>query len=105
VNTRCQKRLARLLTIVNLHEEKKEALAQIRKMREWVLEVEHIFDGSWAKTPEELTNAEVDRRFTAYLGRLSHFVEQEERTEDEVFRLSHLRKRLDAFEARSCSVL
>jgi len=92
VNTRCQKRLKRLLTIVSLHEEKKEALAQIRKMREWVLEAEHIFAGSWAQTKAELTNAEVERRFTAYLGRLSQCVAEDERTEDERLRLSHLLK-------------
>ncbi len=34
-------------------------LAQIRSMREWVMEVEHIFDGSWASRPEEVSNAEV----------------------------------------------
>jgi hypothetical protein len=86
VNTRCQKRLKRLLTIVGLHEEQTEALAQIRKMREWVLEVEHLFAGSWAQTPAELTNAEVDRRLTAYVTRLSQFVEDEQRTEDEKLR-------------------
>jgi len=68
---------------VSLHEEKKELLAQIASMREWVLEAEHIFDGSWASQAEEIRNAEVGRRFDAYLERLSHFVEAEERTEDE----------------------
>jgi hypothetical protein len=92
VNTRCQRRLERLLTIVSLHEEEKAALVQIRNMREWVLEVEHLFDGSWAHTPEELTNAEVGRRLNAYLGRLSHFLEEEGRTETEVFCLGHLLK-------------
>jgi hypothetical protein len=53
VNQTCKKRLARLKTIVSLHEEKKEALIAIRNMREWVLEAEHIFDGPWAKQPEE----------------------------------------------------
>jgi hypothetical protein len=84
--------LKRLLTIVGLHEEQKEALAQIRKMREWVLEVEHLFDGSWAQTPAELTNAEVDRRLAAYLSRLAQFVEDEQRTADEKLRLGHLHK-------------
>ncbi len=61
-------------------------------MREWVLEAEHIFDGSWAKQPEEISNAEVGRRFDAYLGRLSCFLEAEERTDDEKLRLGHLLK-------------
>ncbi len=77
---------------MSLHEEKKDLLAQIKSMREWVLEVEHIFDGSWASQPEEISNAEVGRRFDAYLERLSHFVEAQERTEDEKFRLGHLFK-------------
>jgi len=77
---------------VSLHEEKKEALRAISKMREWVVEAEHIFDGSWAKQPEEISNAEVGRRFAAYLERLSRFVEAQERTEDEKIRLGHLLK-------------
>ena len=67
-------------------------LAQIRSMREWVIEVEHIFDGSWASQAEEISNAEVGRRFDAYLERLSCFVEAEERTDDEKLRLGHLLK-------------
>jgi len=77
---------------VSLHEEKKDLLAAIKMMQAWVLEVEHIFDGSWAKQEEEINNAEVGRRFEAYLERLSRFVEAEERTEDEKFRLGHLLK-------------
>jgi len=77
---------------VSLHEEKKELLAQIKSMREWVVEVEHIFDGSWASQVEEITNVEVARRFDAYLERLSCFVEAPERTEDETLRLGHLFK-------------
>ena len=61
-------------------------------MYAWVVEAEHIFDGSWASQPEEINNAEVGRRFDAYLQRLFHFVEAPERTEDEKFRLGHLLK-------------
>ncbi len=32
-------------------------------MREWVLQAEHILSGSWASKPDEVTNAEVGRRF------------------------------------------
>ncbi len=77
---------------MSLHEEKKELLAQIASMRTWVLEAEHIFDGSWAKQAEEISNAEVERRFDAYLERLSRFVEAEERTEEEKLCLGHLLK-------------
>jgi hypothetical protein len=33
-----------------LHEEKREALAQVRAMREWIIRLEQILDGSWADT-------------------------------------------------------
>src|SRR5437016_3815415 len=61
-------------------------------MREWVVEVEHIFDGSWTSQAEEITNAEVARRFDAYLERLSCFVDAQERTAEEKLRLGHLLK-------------
>lgn len=61
-------------------------------MYAWVVEVEHIFDGSWASQAEEITNAEVGKRFDAYLERLSGFLEAPERTEDEQLRLGHLLK-------------
>jgi len=77
---------------VSLHEEKKEALTAIRKMREWVVEAEHSFDGSWVRPGEVLSTSEVGRRFDAYLGRLSCFLEAEERTEDEKLRVGHLLK-------------
>jgi hypothetical protein len=32
-------------------------------MRQWVLDAEHILDGSWAKPGERLSNAKVGRRF------------------------------------------
>jgi hypothetical protein len=77
---------------VSLHEEKNEALTAIKRMREWVIEAEHIFDGSWAYPGQVSSNGEVGRRFDAYLGRLSCFLEAEERTDDEKLRLGHLLK-------------
>jgi len=92
VNHTCEKRLKRLKTIVSLQEEKKEVLAHIRAMRDWVMEVEHIFDGSWASQAEEISNAEVGRRLDDWLHRLSAFLEAEGRTQDEHLRLGHLLK-------------
>ncbi len=92
MNHTCEKRLKRLLTIVRLQEEKHEVLEHIRAMRDWVIEVEHIFDGSWASQAEEISNAEVGRRLDAWLSHLSTFVEADERTEDEQLRLGHLLK-------------
>lgn len=77
---------------MSLHEEKKEALTAISKMREWVIEAEHIFDGSWAGPAEVISHREVGRRFDVYLGRLSCFLEAKARTDDEKLRLSHLLK-------------
>lgn len=92
MNQTCEKRLIRLKTIVSLHEEKKEMLAQIRSMREWVLEVEHIFDGSWAAQAEEISNAAVGQRLDACLSRLATFLQADGRTVDEQLRLGHLLK-------------
>ncbi len=76
----------RLKTIVSLHEEKHEVLSQIRNMREWVMEVEHSFDGSWASQAEEISNAEMRWRLDAWLARLTALVEADVRTEDEQLR-------------------
>lgn len=77
---------------MRLYEEKQAAIAQVRQMYAWVLEVEHVFDGSWAGTPEEVSNAAVSQRFEEYLERLSHYVAEEARTADEKLRLGHLWK-------------
>ena len=47
-----------------------ETFAQIRQMHAWVLQVEAIFDGSWANTPEEVTQTAVATRFDAWLAGL-----------------------------------
>jgi hypothetical protein len=65
---------------MRLQEEKKEVLAHIRAMRDWVMEVEHIFDGSWASQPEEISNVEVGRRLNDWLHRLAAFLQAEGRT-------------------------
>ena len=74
-------------------------------MREWVMEVEPIFDGSWASQAKEVSNAEVRWRLDAWLARLAAFVEADARTEDEQLRLGHLRKRDDACEPRISPLL
>lgn len=80
------------MSIVSLYEEKQEALAQVRQMREWVIRAEHILDGSWASSQEEISNAEVGRRLDGWLKDLTYFLEAEERTEEERLRLGHLLK-------------
>lgn len=36
-------------------------------MREWVMQAEHILNGSWAESEEEITNAQVGQRFDGWL--------------------------------------
>jgi len=40
-----------------------EQLEQVKRMRQWVLDAEHILDGSWAKPGESVSNEKVGRRF------------------------------------------
>jgi hypothetical protein len=61
-------------------------------MRAWVIEAEHILDGSWASMPEEISNAEGGKRLDEWLKRLSCFLERQQRTEDERLRPGHLLK-------------
>jgi hypothetical protein len=84
--------LLRLLTSVNLREEKRAALEQVRQMREWVIKAEHILEGSWASELSEVSNAEVGRRLDEWLFALSTFLGAEERTEEEQLRLGQLLK-------------
>jgi hypothetical protein len=90
---------------VSLHEEKREALSQVRQMCAWVIKAEHILDGSWASSQEEISNAEVGRRLDDWLQDLAHFLEGEERTEEERLRLGHLLKVMSQLPARTRPVL
>ncbi len=92
MNHTCEKRLKRLKTMERLQEEKKEVLTRIRAMRDWVMEVEHLFEGAWASRPEEISKAAVGQRLESWLHRLSTFSEREGRTEDEPLRLGPLLK-------------
>ena len=88
----CQKRLKRLKAIVSLHAEKREALSQVRAMQEWVMRLEHILDGSWAESPEQISNAEVACQFDEWLKDLTGFLQAEGHTQEEQLRLGHLLK-------------
>jgi len=68
-------RLQRLITILREQEAWKGSLAQIRLMQEWVLQVEHIFDGSWSGTSEEVTSASVGERLDRWLEQLQSYVD------------------------------
>lgn len=56
-------------------------------MREWVMRLEHILDGSWTDSPEEISNAEVACRFVEWLKDLANLLQSEGRTQEEQLRL------------------
>jgi hypothetical protein len=60
-----QKR-ARLQTILAERGAWASQLMQIKRMHSWVLEVEHILDGSWAQKGEEVSNAMVGSRLDTW---------------------------------------
>jgi hypothetical protein len=94
-------KLARLKTIVAERTAWEKSLTQVNRMHQWVLDVEHILDGSWAKPGERLSNAKVGRRFDRWRktlaqrltdGTLSPF--EQECLEQFLQVLSHLRPSL-----------
>ena len=60
-----QKR-ARMQTIVAERAAWASSLMQVKRMHGWVLEVEHLLDGSWAQPGEEVSNATVGSRLDAW---------------------------------------
>jgi hypothetical protein len=59
VSERATQKLARLEMIVAERATWNEQLARLKRMRQWVLDAEHILDGSWAHEAEEVSNATV----------------------------------------------
>ncbi len=64
-------KLARLSTIVAERAAWSEQLAQVKRMRQWVLDVEHILDVSWAQAGAVVSNAKVGRRLDAWRKQMS----------------------------------
>jgi len=48
-----------------------KSLAQVKRMQQWVLDAEHILDGSWAQAGEVVSNATVGQRLDAWRQHLS----------------------------------
>jgi hypothetical protein len=77
-----KRKLARLKQILGRRERWREKIEQIKRMKQWVLDIEHILDGSWAEIPDKdpqspqstkkviLTNKEVGIRFDQVLQNL-----------------------------------
>ena len=59
-------KLARLQAIVAERAAWSEQLAQVKRMQHWVLDVEHILDGSWARPGAKVSNATIGRRLDSW---------------------------------------
>jgi hypothetical protein len=59
-------KLARLKAIVAERAAWADQLAQIKRMHSWVLEVEHLLDGTWAQEGEVVSNVTVGSRLDAW---------------------------------------
>ena len=59
-------KLARLKAIVAERAAWAGQLAQVKRMHGWVLEVEHLLDGSWAQEGEVVSNVTVGSRLDAW---------------------------------------
>jgi hypothetical protein len=64
-------KLARLQAIVAERAAWSEQLAQVKRMQHWVLDVEHILDGSWARAGAKVSNATIGRRLDSWRKQMS----------------------------------
>jgi hypothetical protein len=64
-------KVARLKTIVAERAAWAKTLAQVKRMHQWVLDAEHILDGSWAQAGDVVTNETVGQRFDAWRQEIS----------------------------------
>ncbi len=67
-------KLTRLSTIVGERVAWAEPLRQVKRMRQWVLDAEHILDGSWAKPGDRLSNEKVGRRLDRWRKTLAQYL-------------------------------
>ena len=71
MSPRCAQKLARLQTIVAERATWASQLAQVKRMHNWVLEVEPILSGSWAQAGEIVSNETVESRLDAWRGQMA----------------------------------
>ncbi len=67
----CAQKLARLKTIVAERAAWTDQLAQIKRLHGWLLEVEHLLDGSLGPEGEEVSNVTVGNRLDRWRERMS----------------------------------
>ncbi len=61
-----QMRLDRLKMLVGLREQWREQVAEVRCMRQWVIQTEHVLAGQCASAGEAITNETVGQRLDAW---------------------------------------
>ena len=66
MNRVCAQKLARLQVIVAERKAWSSQVAQVKRMHGWVLDTEHILDGSWAQPGEVVSNTVVGSRLDAW---------------------------------------
>ena len=66
MSLRCAQKLARLSAIVAERVAWERPLVQLKRMRQWVLDAEHILDGSWVQAGEVVSNATVGEHLDAW---------------------------------------
>jgi len=71
VSPRCSQKLARLSAIVAERVAWEKQLAQIKRMRQWVLDAEHLLSGRWAQAGDVVSNATVGERLDAWRQKLA----------------------------------
>src|SRR5215831_18135537 len=64
-------RLERLKMLAGLREQWRGQVAEVRRMRQWVIQTEHILAGQWARAEEAITNATVGQRLEAWCQQLT----------------------------------
>ena len=66
MSLRCSQKLARLSAIVAERVAWEKQLAQVKRMRQWVLDAEHLLSGRWAQAGDVVSNATVGARLDAW---------------------------------------
>jgi hypothetical protein len=59
-------KVARLKMIVAERAAWRKSLAQVKRMHQWVLDAEHLLDGSWAQAGEVVSNATIGQRLDVW---------------------------------------
>jgi hypothetical protein len=87
-----QVKLERLKMLVGLRQTWREQVTEVRRMRQWVIQTEHILAGQWAAPEEPLTNASVALRFDTWCQQLAQLASSEPLSANEQDCLTHFLK-------------